>query len=237
MQNTNTVAELAIAIPRSIPVLEKLHIDYCCRGTQPIDQACRRAGITAHELLSLINSEPAAAAEARSWDKTSLTTMIQFIIDTHHAYTRQTLQTLQGLAAKVRDRHGEHHPELIPLARLVGELMADLIPHMMKEEQIVFPYVSELESGDDVPPPFFGTVRNPIRMLMMEHEAAGEKVAEIRSVTSNFELPADACTSFTAFYNLLQELERDLHSHIHLENNVLFPRAAALEESALKVTV
>jgi regulator of cell morphogenesis and NO signaling len=229
MQSPNTIAELALAMPRAIPVLERLRIDYCCHGSQSIQQACSRATITSDELLTLINSEP-AGGEARSWEGAPLTDIIHFIVGTHHTYTRTTLQTLQGLGAKVRGVHGARHPELAALERLVHELTADLMPHMMKEEQILFPYLDQLESGD-APPPMFGTVKNPIRMMMLEHDAAGEKMAEIRAAAIDFTPPPDACTSFTAFYIMLGELEQDLHRHIHLENNILFPSAVTLEES------
>jgi regulator of cell morphogenesis and NO signaling len=231
MKNANTVAELAIAMPASIPVLEKLKIDYCCHGAQPIEQACSRAGVTTDQLLRLIDQQP-SGGESRSWDGAPLMEIIRFILDTHHAYTRSTMETLLVLAEKVARKHGPQHPELLKIETLVGRLNDDLQPHMMKEEQILFPYLEQLESGGDVPSPPFGTVRNPIRMMMLEHEAVGEIAAEIRAASNDYALPAEACTSFTAFYRLLQDLELDLHRHIHLENNVLFPRAMALEEAA-----
>lgn len=237
MEKPNTVAELAIAMPVSIPVLQRLKIDYCCHGDQSVQQACNAAGMTADELMHLIEKEP-AAGDVRSWDGVTLTEVVRFVIDTHHAYTRQSLETLQWMAAKVRDRHGAHHPELATLARLVAEATDDLIPHMMKEEQILFPYIEQIEeaqtNGTDAPTPFFGTARNPVRMMMAEHETVGEKLAEMRSITEDYTLPEGACTTFTAYFNLLQDLERDLHNHIHLENNILFPRAIALEDEAPK---
>lgn len=228
MQSTNTIAEMAIAIPASIPVLERLRIDYCCNEQQSIDQACTRAGISPEQLLTLIGKEPTGST--RSWDGSTVTEIMRFILETHHVYTRVTLQTLQGLAAKVAQKHGVRYPELTVLQRLAGELVDDLLPHMMKEEQILFPYVKELESKGEAPIPFFGTVRNPIRMMVLEHEAAGEKMAEIRAAANDYLPPGDACTSFTAFYKMLSEFENDLHRHIHLENNVLFPRVMALED-------
>jgi regulator of cell morphogenesis and NO signaling len=234
MATPNTLAELAIAIPRSIAVFERLHIDYCCNGKRPIGQACSDASITVDELMMLIDAEP-AAAEVRSWDGSTLTEMIAFINGTHHAYTRQACETLQWMSRKVATRHGDNEPHLVILAKLLGELIDDLLPHMMKEEQILFPYLEQLEEAiandSERPQPFFGSARNPIRMMLSEHETVGEKLIEIRSATSNFALPEWACTTFTAYFNLLAELERDLHNHIHLENNILFPRGIELEES------
>jgi len=237
MQTTNatTIAELAIAIPSAIPVLERLRIDYCCHGNEPIARSCRGAGITTDELLQLIASETPASITAPAPDQ-SLDRLTRFIVETHHQYTRASLLTMQTLAAKVRDAHGTRHPELTTLAKLAGEMMADLIPHMLKEEQVLFPYIETMEkaqrAGTEPQQPFFGTVKNPIRMMLLEHEVAGEKMAQMRTISFDFNTPEDACPSYRAFYNLLAEFEADLHRHIHLENNVLFPRAAAMEEQA-----
>jgi regulator of cell morphogenesis and NO signaling len=234
MSRPTTVAELAIAIPRSIPVLERLGMDYCCHGERSIQNACTDAGITTDELMTLIDVEPAAAG-VRNWEGSTLTEIIRFVNETHHAYTRQAAETLAWMSKKVADKHGASKPEVVALARLVGQLVDDLLPHMMKEEQILFPYVQDLEdsiaAGDDAPAAFFGTARNPVRMMMLEHETVGELLVQIRAVTGNFTVPEDACTTFTAYFGLLQELETDLHNHIHLENNILFPRTIALEDS------
>jgi regulator of cell morphogenesis and NO signaling len=237
MQTTpNTVAELAVTMPQSISVLEKLGIDYCCNGHQSIEKACRAHGISTDELLGLINAAPAPAAESQAWTDEPMSAVIRFIVDTHHRYTRDALDILRPLATKVAGVHGANHAELRLVDKLVYELADDLIPHMMKEEQVLFPYVEALEeaslAGGDPPVPFFGTARNPVRMMMLEHETVGEKLLEIRTITKNFELPGEACTSYRVLFAKLEELEQDIHRHIHLENNILFPRAIAAEESA-----
>ncbi|HLJ74559.1 MAG TPA: iron-sulfur cluster repair di-iron protein [Thermoanaerobaculia bacterium] len=229
-----TIGQLAIEEPKAIAVLEKLSIDYCCHGNRGIDEACKDAGITVTELLTAIGATPADAS-GRDWKSASLKEVQQYIIQTHHVFTRDMLQTVNQLAAKVADRHGAHHPEVAHVYRLVQQLVADLMPHMMKEEQILFPYVEQLEEGD-APPPFFGTVQNPIRMMMMEHDAVADVLVELRSITNNYALPGDACISFRALYERLQDLEQDLHRHIHLENNVLFPRAVELESGSCVTT-
>ena len=222
-----TIGQLAIEEPRAIPVMEKLSIDYCCHGNRSVEEACSDAGIAVEELLRAIGGAP-ADMEARDWSKSSLAELQQFIVDTHHAFTRDMLGVVQQLAAKVADRHGASHPEVLAVRTTVGKLVADLMPHMMKEEQILFPYVEQLEAGDSEPP-FFGSVEMPIRMMMMEHDAVAELLATLRSVTNAYKLPGDACISFRALYERLQDLDQDLRRHIHLENNVLFPRAAELE--------
>ena len=229
MSQPSTIAALAIAMPRSIAVFQRLKIDYCCHGDQAIQQACSGAGITTDELMALINAEP-ATAEVRKWDHARVTDIIAFINDTHHAYTRQSCETLQWMSAKVATRHGAHHPELVELSHFVAEIIDDLLPHMMKEEQVLFPYAMQLDRGETAYG-CFGTARNPVRMMMLEHEAVGEKLDQMRGITSDYALPDDACTTYTAYFNLLQELERDLHNHIHLENNILFPRIIELEET------
>lgn len=224
--NTKTIGQLAIEEPKAIAVLEKLSIDYCCHGNRLVDEACKDAGITVAELLQAIGG--AAPAETRDWSSSSLKDIQQFIIETHHVFTREMLATVNQLAAKVADRHGPNHPEVLRVRRFVEQLVADLMPHMMKEEMVLFPYIEELEGGD-AGPSCFGSVQNPIRMMMMEHEAAAEILTQLRTTTNNYTLPGDACISFRALYERLQDLELDLHRHIHLENNVLFPRAAELE--------
>lgn len=232
MQNTDTVAELVIAIPSAIPVFERLQIDYCCHGGRSLAEACSIAGITTHELLELIESTP-RSEEVQVLDGMTLTAMMSFIVDMHHGFTRSTLETLQTLGVKVREHHGPRHPELVAVEKLIQEMTIELIPHMMKEEQVLFPYIKAMENatenGLDAPVPFFGTVRNPIRTMMLEHETVGEKMAEVRALTNDFKVPADGCASYTALYETLFGLEQDLHRHIHLENNILFPRAAAME--------
>ncbi len=225
-----TIGQFALEEPKAIAVLETLKIDYCCRGNRPMDQACKEAGITVNELFRAIGSAP-QPSNARDWSSASLKELQTFIVNTHHVFTRDMLSTVNQLASKVAQRHGERHPETLRVQTLVQQLVSDLLPHMMKEEQVLFPYIEELESGDPQPP-FFGTVQNPIRMLMMEHDAAAEILQQLRATTENYALPEDACISFRALYEQLTDLEQDLHRHIHLENNILFPRAAELEATA-----
>jgi regulator of cell morphogenesis and NO signaling len=236
MTNANTIGELAVAMPEAIPVLERLGIDYCCHGEQRVQAACSAAGITADELLQLIGLAEKPILPGRAWEAEPAGAMIAHIVETHHAYTRQAVFTLQKLAEKVRNAHGERHPELLVVERLIAELTTELVPHMLKEEQVLFPFIEKLETAlanrAEAPVPFFGTVQNPIRMMMLEHETVGEKLAELRGLTMDFELPEEACTSYKALFAKLIELEADLHQHIHLENNILFPRALDMEERA-----
>ena len=234
MTNANTIGELAVAMPEAIPVLEKLGIDYCCHGEQPVQAACSAAGITADELLQLIGAAEKAPA-GTAWETAPVGALIAYIIDTHHAYTRQAMFTLQSLAAKVSGVHGGNHPELLVVQRLVAELATELIPHMLKEEQVLFPYINAIDEASirktEPPIPFFGTARNPIRNMMLEHDSVAEILRELRVVTANYDLPDSACASYSALFSQLMSLETDLHQHIHLENNILCPRAIDVEEA------
>jgi regulator of cell morphogenesis and NO signaling len=236
----NTIAELAVAMPQAVGTLEKLGIDYCCNGGRSIADACHSAGITTDELLALIPAAQNATPET-DWAVEPMSSLVRFIVGTHHHYTRETLATLQHLATKVREHHGPNHSELSVVERLVHQLAADLVPHMLKEEQVLFPYITAVEEaamlGSEPPMPFFATARNPVRMMMLEHETAGEMLVEIRTLTANFTLPPEACTSFHALYANLQAIEADLHRHIHLENNILFPRAISTEDATRKSAV
>jgi regulator of cell morphogenesis and NO signaling len=230
--NLTTVAELVITMPSALGVLDRLGIDYCCNGQQSVMKACATRGITTDELLSMIEAEPKPAA-TRDWAASEMANIVRFIVDTHHRYTRGAIAMLPPLADKVYGVHGERHPELARVAELTKTAAADLLPHMLKEEQILFPYITALETavkeGTEPPMPFFGTVKNPVHMMMLEHETVGEILAELRSLTNDYALPEEACTSYRLLFERLAELESDLHRHIHLENNILFPRALETE--------
>ena len=230
-----SVADLVISMPAAVNVLERLGIDFCCHGQQSVQQACSNRGITVDELLSLIETEPKPAGE-RQWNDAAMADIIRFIVDSHHRYTREAIAFLPPIARKVREVHGERHPELITVDVLTSEIATELLPHMLKEEQILFPFIVALEgamtAGTTPPMPFFGTVKNPVRMMMLEHETVGEKLAEIRVLTNNYMLPEGACNSYRILFEKLQELEGDLHRHIHLENNILFLKAIDAEEKA-----
>src|SRR6185369_1087076 len=225
---TKSIGELALEIPHAIAVLERWKIDYCCHGQRSVAEACADAGLTTAELMQAIGETP-VTDDARDWSGESLETLQQYIIDTHHVFTRQAMETVNVLSEKVARRHGPHHPEVLRVREIVIALINDLEPHMMKEEVVLFPYVAAMERGEE-PSHCFGTVKNPVRMMMLEHDAVGGLLRDLREATGDYALPDDACLSFRALYERLVELELDLHKHIHLENNVHFPRAVALED-------
>jgi regulator of cell morphogenesis and NO signaling len=170
----------------------------------------------------------ATPAVSSNWRDAAPTALIDHILATHHRFTREELARLGELAATVRGLHQERHAELILVERLLGKLAADLMPHMQKEEMILFPFIEALENGTQPPfgPP---SVAMPITVMNVQHEQAEGLLAELRCVTSGYNLPEDACISFRALYEGLQNFEADLEQHIHLETNVLFPKALEME--------
>ena len=171
----------------------------------------------------------------KDWSKVSLERLSEHIVSTHHAYVKKELPRLGTLATKVIARHGSTHAELLGIQTALAKLDQELTQHLAKEETILFPYIAQLErslaDGSAKPHGCFGTVANPIEMMTAEHEAAGTLLAEIKDLSNRFTPPPDACPTYHAFFNGLKEFEQDLHQHIHLENNILFPRAIAMEVS------
>lgn len=233
INSETTVREVALELPQSTRVFETLKIDYCCGGNQPLAQACATAGVDVDNVMEMLADMTESTSQVLDFQKFSLTELIAYILNTHHVFTKSEMDRLQLLADKVLAAHGGNHPELVHLDELLTRLCADLKPHMFKEEQILFPYIlAMVEAGKQnraVPFAPFGTVNNPIRMMMREHDTAGEILRELRAVTFDYRVPTDACVSYQTLYQRLEDLEKDLHQHIHLENNILFPRALALE--------
>ena len=231
-----TVREVAIELPQSTRLFETLKIDYCCGGNKPLAQACAAAGVDVDdvmEMLTEVTAKTSPTSAATDFQSLSLPELITHILDTHHVFTRSEMERLATLTAKVIGAHGTNHPELLHLGELFRLLCADLRPHMFKEEQVLFPYILSMtqakENNQAGPFAPFGTVNNPIRMMMHEHDNAGDILRELRAVTSDYEVPADACISYRTLYQALEDFEKDLHQHIHLENNILFPKALELE--------
>jgi regulator of cell morphogenesis and NO signaling len=228
-----TVREVAVAFPQATRVFEKTKIDYCCGGDQLLGDACAQAGIDLHMLEQMLEASVASATSGLDFQQLTLAQLIKYILDTHHVYTSDEMKRLEGLVEKVCGAHGANHSELLSMRYLLQELFAELKAHMFKEEQILFPFVIQLEESrsHNRPAPFatFGTVDNPIRMMVFEHENAGDILREIRKLSRGYRVPEDACLSYKTLYEALEVFEQDLHQHIHLENNILFPKAIALE--------
>ena len=228
------VNEIALSSPAARHILEDAGIDYCCGGGKSLRDACARANVQADQLLWQLrqNSEKVSSEESR-WERAPLAELTKHIRERHHQYVRDAIPHLRALLAKIREKHGSGHRELGEIEKLFGDVAREMLMHMQKEEQILFPSIDAMERAANgngaVEPPFFQTVKNPIYSMMQEHDSAGALVRQIREQSSGFKAPADACTSYQAAYQGLVEFEKDLHLHVHLENNILFPRAVELE--------
>ncbi|MFI5101970.1 MAG: iron-sulfur cluster repair di-iron protein [Terriglobales bacterium] len=233
-----TVRELALENPGATRVFEKLGIDYCCGGNKSLEEACRAAGLNPDQVLdSLEKAEQSAHSAQKDWNGQAgaLADLIAHIKNTHHKYTREELARLGPLFDKVCSVHGKTHPELLQIRGVFQGLAQELTTHLMKEEMVLFPYIvrmeeATIEKGPIVPAPF-GTVQNPVSMMEHEHDSAGNALRAMRAASNGYSAPADACVSYQTLYKALAELEADLHQHIHLENNILFPRAVAMEKA------
>jgi len=239
VNSTKTVREIAVGTPNATRIFEKLKIDYCCGGNRPLEDACAEAGLELREVMRLLEESALSDAQtaAPAFQTAPLSALMTYIVDKHHVFTREEIARITALLNKVCSVHGKNHQELFAIQQLFQELAADLLPHMMKEENILFPYIARLEEAHrnnaPAPQPPFGTVRNPVRVMMTEHDTAGDILRKIRETTKDFTLPVDVCISYQTLYQALEGFEQDVHQHIHLENNILFPRAVEIEDAAL----
>ncbi len=235
-----TIGEIVTKDYRKAQVFKSFGIDFCCGGKKTISEVCRTKGIdteAVEKALGSITDEP--SSDQNDYLRWNLSFLTDYIINTHHQYVKDNTAFIKELANKVASVHGEQHPEAIRVAYIFSLVADDLMLHLKKEEQILFPFIKELvdvqTNGGVLTESPFGNVANPIQIMEAEHEQAGEALQTIRDLTNNFTLPEDACNSYMILYKKLDEYENDLHRHVHLENNVLFPKAIVLEEQIRKV--
>ena len=231
------IRDIALSNPAARQVLEDAGLDYCCGGGKPLHEACLHVNVSSEEILNRSRENAKGTGpEDLNWMTAPLCELTRHIREKHHRYVREAIPRTQALSDKVATKHGGNHAELVDIGKLFAEVGREMIMHMQKEAQILFPYLDALEravsANGSVEPPFFQTVKSPIHAMMKEHDAAGDLVKQIRSLTSEYTPPGDACASFRALYESLREFEADLHKHVHIENNVLFPRAVEMEASA-----
>ena len=227
-----TVAEIATAAPATIRIFQDHHIDYCCGGRIPLEQACAARGLDVSTLVHELQTAVAPAAGEPVWANEPLTALVRHIQARYHEALRLELPRLEAMLDKVVSRHGDNLPDtLLPLQRAFTQLQAELLVHMAKEDRVLFPFIVSLESGEEVPlDDARQWIQSPIAALEADHDEAGRALEFIRDVTGSFAPPEWACPTFRGLYYGLSQLEADMHVHVHLENNILFPRAARLAE-------
>lgn len=234
-EKQETLGEIAAKDLRKVQVFKKYGLDFCCGGKNTIQEACAKKGLDVTKIekeLQQIDSLATLNIKPLPFNDWKLDFLADYIVNTHHSYVTKLLPDLLFYANKVARVHGDRHPELIQINELVVKLNDEMLSHMVKEERVLFPYIKELVQATQQPhQSAFGTVKNPINMMEMEHEIVGEIFEKIRTLTNDYTLPVDACASYGVLYRLLSEFEDDTHTHIHLENNILFPKAIELENS------
>ena len=226
----DTLADLVTARPGLAARLDKLGLDYCCGGQRRLVDAVTAAGLDLDDVLGELASA-SAPSETADWAAMAPATLVDHLEATHHTYLRDALPRLQGLVDKVTAVHGERHPELGEVRVVFADLRADLEPHLMKEERILFPMIRELATATTAPAFHCGSLANPIRVMVAEHDSAGDLLARLRTLTGGYAVPGDGCASYRALCDGLAELEADTHLHVHKENNVLFPAVLATERN------
>lgn len=233
------VAEIVSENIKTAHIFKKYGIDFCCGGGISIAKACEKKNVNINDLMIELESIDNKTVPSQNYNNWKLDFLIDYIVNTHHSYVIDSFEILDSYTAKVSKVHGEHHPSVLEIERIYKEVKNELLIHMQKEEKILFPYIKQLVvcSKEKTPllKPHFGTVRNPIQMMQQEHENVGDFLKEIAALTMNYTAPDGACNTFKALYAKLDEFEQDLHLHIHLENNILFPKAIILEASMQNV--
>ncbi|HJW30593.1 MAG TPA: iron-sulfur cluster repair di-iron protein [Saprospiraceae bacterium] len=228
-----TVGETVAQDYRAAAVFEKYGIDFCCKGQLSIDEACERKKVLPEDVirdLKLLNTTQGGIR----YEQLSLSDLADHIEGTHHRYIREKSPLIQRYLDKICAVHGDRHPELYEINQLFAASQVELANHMKKEELILFPRIRATEqsavAAAGINLPITGILKNPIAMMMTEHETEGDRFHSISVLTHGYQPPADACNTFRVTYGLLQEFEHDLHLHIHLENNILFPKAMRIEK-------
>ena len=220
---------------RTAEVFKKYNIDFCCKGGRTVEEACDSKKVSPqqiyHELEEIVNRK-SEDIDFNSWP---LDLLADYVEKTHHRYVEEKSAMLIPYLNKLCKVHGERHPELFEINELFIGSAQDLAAHMKKEELILFPFIKQMveakKNGEPLPAPRFGTVENPVAMMKHEHEAEGERFVKIAELTNNYEFPDDACGTYQVTYRMLEDFQNDLHKHIHLENNILFPKAIAMEKT------
>jgi len=220
---------------RTAAIFSKYKIDFCCNGNRTLDEVCNKKGmdpnVLVDELNAVLRTSGGESIDYKSWP---LDLLAEYIEKKHHRYVEEKIPVLLQFLNKLCRVHGERHPELFKINELFTASAGELASHLKKEELILFPFIKKMVAAklgqSEVQAPQFGTVENPIEMMKHEHDTEGERFREIAELTDNYTPPADACNTYKVTFAMLEEFESDLHLHIHLENNILFPEAIKLEQ-------
>jgi len=230
-----TLSDIVTQDFRAASVFEKHSLDFCCHGNMSLIDAVNEKQISAETMLAdLEKAFQSNDTTMMDFNTMELDTLVEYIIQTHHSFVREKLPFITELGNKVINAHGENHPEVKKIAELFSTVNTEFEGHLVKEEMILFPHIkilAEVKRGEVkyVAPPF-GSIANPIRVMEAEHENAGAAFDSIKQLANGYDTPADACNTFRVYYAELENFENDLHKHVHLENNILFPKSLIFEK-------
>lgn len=238
IQSNQNIGELVAQDYRSASVFKKYGIDFCCQGNRTINDACTEklldVEVVLNDLSDIGNVSNSSGIDFKSWP---LDLLADYIEKTHHRYVEDKSPELISYLDKICEVHGENHTELYEIKDLIQQTVGNLSQHMKKEELVLFPYIRKMEkakrTGELLQKPSFGTIQNPINQMESEHSAEGDRFRSIETLSNNYTPPADSCNTYRVTFAMLKEFQDDLHLHIHLENNILFPKSILLEKQVL----
>jgi regulator of cell morphogenesis and NO signaling len=229
IDETMTLAEVVDAHPILAREFERLNLDYCCGGRRTLAEACARIGLDAEATTNVLTAVATDASPSAEWATMAADALVDHLEAKHHRYLWDEMPRVTALLDKIVSVHGTRHPELTDIAACFAQVRADLEPHMLKEERVLFPMIRELAASDELPTFHCGSIQNPISMMLREHDAVGDLLGRLHRLTDGYVPPADGCATYVACFVALAELEADTHLHIHKENNVLFPLVLRME--------
>ncbi|WP_430613524.1 iron-sulfur cluster repair di-iron protein [Flavobacterium sp. JP2137] len=230
-----TIGEIVAQDYRTAAIFSKHGIDFCCKGHRTIEEVCEKKTLDSNRLLEVLDEvlahQTSSSIDYKTWPLDLLT---DYVEKTHHRYIEEKTPVLLQFLNKLSRVHGQNHPELLEVEQLFKESAQELAVHLKKEELILFPFVRKMVGAqignEKIQAAHFGSVENPVAMMMEDHDHEGERFRKIAGITNNYTPPSDACNTYKITYAMLEEFERDLHKHIHLENNILFPQSIELEK-------
>ncbi|MBT1709753.1 iron-sulfur cluster repair di-iron protein [Fulvivirgaceae bacterium PWU5] len=232
---TLTLGEIVKKQYRAAEVFEKFGLDFCCMGSQTLAEACSASQRDPAEVTAALQALEAEGSDGVNFDTWPLDLLADYIYQRHHHYVEEKTPIIQGYLDKICAVHGNRHPELHEIRRIFQETSGALAVHMKKEELMLFPYIKRLakarESHEPVSSPIFGSISNPIHAMKDDHLDEGQQLQKMAALSNDYTPPADACSTYTVTYKMLKDYEKDMHLHIHLENNILFAKAVQLEEA------
>lgn len=233
---TKSLAQIVTTDHRAAALFEKYHLDFCCKGKRTLEQACNEKNLQVDTIISqleeIMNTPSNSATDFEQYSPVQL---IEHIVQTHHEYVKKEIPQILSYLQRIAAKHGERHPEMVKVFALFTAISEELEQHLRKEELILFPRIRDIEKLSLEGKAHFAQVsylQSPITVMEHEHDDAGTMMQEIRDLTNDYSLPADACTTYRLSFAALQAFEADLHAHVHLENNLLFPKAINMVQSA-----